>query len=88
MYGVGAGYLGRGDYARNIKVAFRRRVGADAYRLVRELHVQALPVYLGMHGDGLYAKLSRRAYHPAGYLAAVCYEDLFKHLDSRLQLYL
>ena len=49
--GVRAGDLRRRNDVRNIEIAFRGRAGTDADRLVRQLHMHAIAVCLGMHRD-------------------------------------
>jgi hypothetical protein len=76
--GVCAHLLGKVDDAVDVEIA-RKGAGADEGGLVRLFHVERRGVGLGMDGHGTQPQFVAGADDPEGDLAAVGYQDFFKH---------
>jgi hypothetical protein len=77
--GVRARDLGRADDRGDVQVGVDAARGPDADGLVREAHVEARAVGLGVHGDGLDAELLAGPDDAERDLAPVRDQDLAEH---------
>ena len=80
--GIGAGYFGGGNDGGNMQITLRRRRGADAHRFIGELHMQAVAVGFGMHGNGGDAHFAAGAQYAQSDFTAVGNQNFFQHKAS------
>ena len=64
------------------EIAFGRRRGTDADRLVGEAHRETVLIRFAEHGDGAQPELFRRADDAHGDLAAIGYQKLVEHAEG------
>jgi hypothetical protein len=80
VHGLRAGLTAGIDDLVDQQIRLRGRRRADGDGLLGHLHVQAVPVGVGVDGDGLDAELARALDDAAGDLAAVGDQDLLEHM--------
>ena len=83
MHGLRAGRAAGLDDLVDQQIRLRGRRRADGDGLVGHLHVQAVPVGVGVDRDRLDAELARRLDDAAGDLAAVGDQDFLEHARPR-----
>ena len=79
MDGLGAGLLADLDDLVDLQVALGGRRPTEQVGLVGALHVQRIPIELGVDGDGGDAHLFERPHDADGDLAPICDQNLGEH---------
>ena len=74
------------DDGRNIEVGLRRLRRPDTDRFIGQTNMLQVPVYGGMHGNGLDAELAARPEDSQGYLAAIGNDDFVEHACGRQEM--
>src|SRR5262249_10334423 len=80
MDGGPAGDFFGADHGGHVQITVRASSRSDADVLVGKLDVELILVGLGVHGDGLDAKLAARIDDAQRDFSAVRYEDLLEHV--------